>query len=138
MTELRRRTEQDGFPPVLLVTLGSPEEGRSFFAKRWPEARVVSDPNKEIYAAFGLTRGSLGQLLGPSSWLAGAKAALSGHGIGKPVGDPLMLSGQFLVAGDQVLWSERHDTPGATRDYDGLLAAWRAAVAQAGAPSAQL
>ena len=38
-----------------------------------------------------------------------------------------MMSGQFLVHDGSVLWEQRHASPGSERDYDGLLAAYRAA-----------
>jgi len=104
--------------------MGSPAEGESFLGERWPEARAVSDPEKRLYAGFGLARGSAGQVLGPRVWLAGLKSTLKGHGIGRPVGDPLMLSGWFLVDGDAVLWEHVHADSGDARRWDELAQAW--------------
>jgi hypothetical protein len=105
--------------------MGSPEEGERFFAERWPEARAVSDEGRKLYAAFSLKKGTAGQLFGPRVWIAGLKAALWGHGVGAPVGDPLMLSGWFLVRGDKVLWAHPHEHAGAERQWDDLLQAYR-------------
>ena len=104
--------------------MGSPEEGKLFFDERWPEARAVSDPEKELYAGFGLARGSAGQLLGPRVLWAGLQAALRGHGVGKPVGDPRMMSGWFLVHGSRVLWEHIHKHAGDMRRFDDAARAW--------------
>jgi hypothetical protein len=103
------------------VHLGTPAEGDAFLGERWPEARAVSDPDQQLYSALGLGRGRLGQLFGPRVLLAGLKARR--FGVGKPVGDPLVMSGWFLVEGGRVVWEHRHEHAGAERRYDELAAA---------------
>ena len=123
MELLRRRSAAGDFPPVLIVHCGSPEEGERFFAERWPEARAVSDPSKELYRGFDLRRGRLTQLLGLRSILAGLRALR--FGVGRPEGDPRMLSGWFLVEADgRVVWSQRHDFAGEEPRVEELLEAW--------------
>jgi hypothetical protein len=100
------------------VHLGSPEEGDEFLAKRWPEARAVSDPDEVLYDGFGLARGTLGQLLGPRVLWAGLKSTLSGHGFAMPAQDAVRMSGWFLVNDGQVVWSHRHEHSGAHRRYE--------------------
>ena len=107
--------------------MGNPDEGARFLEERWPEARAVSDEKKELYGAFGLSRGSLGQLLGPRVFLAGLQSALKGHGIGKPVGDPIQMSGWFLVDRKKILWRHVHEHAGAPRRWEALEDAWSAA-----------
>lgn len=107
--------------------MGSPEEGERFFAERWPEARAVSDTSQELYAAFGLAPGSLGQVMGPRALLAAVRSLFAGHGGGRPVGDPWMMSGWFLVHAERVLWSQVHEHSGEARRYDELERAWREA-----------
>lgn len=109
--------------------LASEAEGEEFFAKRWPEARAVSDPHKDLYRAFGLARGSVGQLFGPSVWLSGFKALFKGHGGGRPQGDPLMMSGWFLVTGGAVVWSDVHEHAGSERPWTEFGLAWQAQLA---------
>lgn len=106
--------------------MGTPAEGDAFLSTRWPEARAVSDPERALYDAFGLRRASAGEVLSPRSWGSGLKAVLSGHLPGRPVGDPLVLSGQFLVRGGEVLWENRHAHPGDERRHDELLDVFRA------------
>lgn len=122
MEELRARAGGPGFPEPLLVHPGSPEEGEAFFASRWPEARAVSDPEGGLYEAFGIGRGSARQLVGPRALAAWLKAVLSGHGFGKPAGDPRRMSGWFLVHDRRIVWSHVHEHAGAPRRWGELEA----------------
>ena len=100
--------------------MGSPEAGHDFLEKRWPEARAVSDDDESLYDAFGLTNASMGQLFGPSVFKSGLQAMLRGNGIGLPVGNPLRMSGWFLVHENEIVWSHVHEHAGSERDYEGL------------------
>ncbi|NOK57422.1 MAG: hypothetical protein GFH27_549309n157 [Chloroflexi bacterium AL-W] len=80
------------------------QEGQAFFDKLWPEARAVSDSALHFYRAFGLARGGLREMFGPEVWLRGAEAALKGHSIGTPVGDPWIMPGAFLIYQHTILW----------------------------------
>lgn len=103
--------------------MGTPEEGRRFFDGLWPEARAVSDPEKRLYAAFGLARGGAKALFGPGVWLSGLRSARKGHGIGRPVGDPFMMPGAFVLdPGGRVLWEHRYDHAGDHPDFASLPA----------------
>ena len=101
--------------------MGTPEEGERFFEERWPEARAVSDPDKVLFDAFGLERGSLLQLAGPGTWAAGFRARR--HGVGLPKGDPRILAGSFLVRGDEVVLADLATTSASVPDLDRLAAA---------------
>lgn len=47
-------------------------------------------------------------MFGSEVWACGARATLKGHTIGKPVGDPWMMPGLFLVTDTgRILW--QHD-----------------------------
>ncbi|MEE2940771.1 MAG: AhpC/TSA family protein [Planctomycetota bacterium] len=104
-----------------MVHQGSPEDGEKFLAKRWPEARAVSDPEKRLYLAFGLGRGTLGQLFGPSVWRSAIEAARFGMGLSWPVGDPFVLGGAFLVRGAEVLDARPAANAGTVPDFEGLV-----------------
>ena len=104
---------------MLFVHLGTPEDGAKFFDKRWPEARAVSDEKEVLYDAFELSqRGTLAQFLGGQPIVQGWKATLQGHLPGLPVGNPLRMSGWFLVRGEQIVWSDVHTHAGTERPYD--------------------
>ena len=105
MEDLRRASKSEGFPPVLFFFQATAEAGAEFFGRFWPEARAVADPERHFYEAFGARRGTLGQVLGPRVWAAGVRAALKGHRIGKPVGDPMVMPALLLVQGDRIVWS---------------------------------
>jgi hypothetical protein len=94
------------------VTLGSPVATRAFFADFDPGARAVADPDRVLYAAFGLERGRGAQLVSPAVFAAGLRAVAKGTLIGLPVGDVLQLSGEFVVADGAILWSHRAEHTG--------------------------
>lgn len=102
--------------------MGSPEEGEKFFARFDPEARTIADPDKVFFQSFGLSRGSLWSLLGPSVWASAASSTLKGNTIGKPVGDPLMMPGLFLVADGRVEWRQKFANVGEDPDLETLEA----------------
>ena len=121
MSELQERAAEPGFPPVLLVHPARPDQADRFLSSRWPEARAVSDPGKKLFRAFGLGRGSVGQLFGPATILAGVRALK--YGVGTPTGDPLVMSGWFLVADDAIAWEHVHEHAGAPRQFEAAAAA---------------
>ena len=96
------------YPPVLFVVQGQPEDAASFFAEYWPEARAVSDPDFELYRAFGLERGSPVTAFNPSLMVCGLRAMAKGNIQGRTVGDALQMPGLFLMSGGTAVW---------TRDY---------------------
>lgn len=105
------------YPPILFVHHGTAEQGAAFFQRSWPEARVISDATKQFYTAFGLVRGTWSQLLGPGALVRGVQAMLKGHGIGRPVGDPLLMPGAFLIHKDHVLWQHTYHHVGDHPDF---------------------
>ncbi len=96
------------FPPVLFFFIGSPTEGRAFMRRYWPGARAVADPDKRIYAAFGMGRGNLLQMFGPGVWAGNRRARAKGNTQGKRSGDIWMMPGCFLVDGPRVLWAHEY------------------------------
>lgn len=98
--------------------MGTPEEGQRFFDDRWPEARAVSDPDKELYRLMGLARGTLRNFFGLDVLRRGLQARSEGHSVGKVVGDPWMMPGWFLVRGTRIAWSFRGRHAGDHPNYD--------------------
>jgi hypothetical protein len=92
------------FPSTLYVHLGTKEQGDAFFEGTAPEARAVADPKRFYYKALGVPSASPLQLLDPRVWACGIRATRSGHKPSKPVGDPLIMPGLFLVEGNHVTW----------------------------------
>lgn len=112
---------------MLLVAQGTPDQADEFFEGRWPEARVVSDTDRQLYPAFGLRRASLGQMFSPKVLAAFWKHRV--HGVGRPVGDTFLLSGAFVVAGADVSFAHRGETPADHPEWSELLGRVRAARA---------
>jgi hypothetical protein len=96
------------YPRVLFVFQGSPLEGRAFLRRYWREARAIADPERRLYTAFGLERGSLIQTLGPAVWRAKRRAEGKGHQNGPRVGDIWMMPGVFLVSKETVVWEHHY------------------------------
>ncbi|MEM9296294.1 MAG: hypothetical protein AAGA57_10865, partial [Planctomycetota bacterium] len=67
----------------------------------------VADPERHLYRALGLRRGSFAELFGPRVWAQGAKAAVQGCGVGKLEGDGFQLAGAALLHHGRAL----HITP---------------------------
>ena len=122
MAELREaRAADPRFPEILYFHLASIEQGDAFFAEIEPEARAVADPSHHFYKAFGLTKGKLGQVFGPAVLACGIKAVRKGHGGGRPIGNPWMMPGFFLVKDAQVAWSFRPKHIAEHPDYSNIL-----------------
>jgi peroxiredoxin len=73
-------------------------------------ASWVADPDRRLYRALELARGSFLQLLGPRVWLAGLKAFMQGHGVGALDGDGFQMPGAFVVHQGNVVRAYRHAT----------------------------
>lgn len=89
----------------------SPEVDAARFFERYGLSDVprVSSPDGALYRAFGLTRGSMGQILGPKVIARGAISVLF-HGLAKPHGDVEQMPGVFLVHRGRILKAFRHAT----------------------------
>ncbi len=85
---------------------------------RLEDVPFISDPDRELYRALGLPRGSLRQFLGPKVWGRGLRTALiNRRGFGKPVGDVRQMPGVFVVYRGEVLRSFLHKTSADKPDY---------------------
>ncbi len=104
---------------IALVHMSSEAAAERFFT-RYGLADIdrVSDPNQNLYRAFGLARGRLGQLFGPKAWIRGFEAGiLRRHGIGLLQGDGFQMPGVFLVFHGEVITSYRHVSAADRPDY---------------------
>jgi hypothetical protein len=80
----------------------------------------VSDPGCRLYRSLELGRGSVGQLFGPTVWIAGLRATLRGYLVGRLVGDGFQMPGAFLIRDGRVVSAYRHRTAADRPDYAGL------------------
>lgn len=81
-----------------------------------------SDPERRLYRACGLSRGSLTQVLGPKVWWRGLMVALlGGHGFGPVVGDVLQMPGVFILHRGRIVASFQHRSSADRPDLAALL-----------------
>jgi peroxiredoxin len=119
----RKREIEENGTRLVLVHMGSEQHGSQFFEKYGLESvPQISDPKKNLYRAFGLRRGSLGDLFGPKVWLRGFEAAILGrHGVGRLVGDGFQMPGAFLLFHGEVVRGYRHQSAADRPDYMALV-----------------
>lgn len=119
----RRREIEDQGTRLTLVHMGTEEQGARFFAKYGlQDVPRVSDPERSLYRAFGLPRGSFGDLFGPKVWWRGFQAAILGrHGVGMLAGDGFQMPGVFLIFHGEVLRSYRHQSAADRPNYVALV-----------------
>lgn len=93
-------------------------EAAPFFAAHGlPDVSRFADPERRLYAAFGLGSGGLADVFGPKVWLRGPLALLSGHGVGWSNTDKLQMPGTFLVRGGAIVREFRHASIADRPDY---------------------
>ena len=72
----------------------------------WPEVSAISDPECRLYAAVGLGKATISQLLRLKTFVHSFRALFKGHGIGSPRGgDIRQMPGAFLCLDGRVAWS---------------------------------
>jgi hypothetical protein len=111
---------------LAMVGMGTPEAAARFKDRYAPNVRLIVDRRKETYRAFGLKRGSVGEIVGPKVWLPGVKALATGQVVRRARQDPYQLGGAALVdtSGD-VAYAYRAATSADHPSIDDLLAATR-------------
>lgn len=84
---------------ILIVHMGTESQGKDLLGKYdLSDVMIFSDPEKKLYASFGLGRGTLKQLFGPKVLLRGIETAfMKGHGQGPLQGDGFQMPGVFLL-----------------------------------------
>jgi len=118
VAELRQVVANDpNFPEILIFAQASVEQSRAFFAERWPEARVIADPRRRFYQAFGIGRGKLTQLASPGVLLAGARAVAKGNLQGQTLGDPAQMPGLLIVQDGCIVWQHHFQHAGDHPDW---------------------
>ena len=87
-------------------------EGLRSFGQQYglTSAAWFADPDRLLYRALELRRGSFLQLFGPRVWVAGVLASLRGHRIGKLDGDGFQMPGAFVIHRGRVVRAYRHTT----------------------------
>ncbi len=101
--------EKAGVGLAVVGMTGSSDGLRSFGQQYGlTSAAWFADPDRLLYRALELGRGSFLQLFGPRIWVAGVLAALRGHGIGKLEGDGFQMPGAFVIHRGRIVRAYRH------------------------------
>lgn len=94
---------------IVAVGQGSAAETAAFAADLELPYRVLGDPDREGYRAYGLAEGGAGQFLSLSTLKGYWRAFRSGAGMTKPVGNVRQLPGTFVISSAGVV---RYSHPG--------------------------
>lgn len=119
------RTEIESRGTRIAIVHMSPDAAASQFFAKYNLADVsrISDPDRALYNAFELRRGTLGQLFGWRSFLRGFSAGvLNGHGVGTLMGDGFQMPGAFIVRNGAIVRAFRHRAASDRPDYCELAA----------------
>lgn len=88
----------------------------------------ISDPERRLYQAAGMQRGSLAQVAGPDVWLPGLASLLTGHLPGVPTSDVYQMPGAILLHDGKILRAFRTRTSAERADLCELAGAKNASV----------
>ena len=105
---------------MVFVYQGTVDQAPRFFDRLDWAAVAVADPEAELYRAVGVERGGWRAMFGLRSWVAGIRATLQGHRIGRKIGDPWTLPLVLAIDGDTVVWEHRGTHAGDHPDVDAL------------------
>ncbi len=105
---------------MVFVYQGTIDQAPQFFDRLDPEAVAVADPDGVLFRVAGVERGGWREMFGLRSWLAGIRATLGGHRIGRKIGDPWTLPLVLAVVGDRVVWEHRGTHAGDHPDLEAI------------------
>lgn len=119
--DLKLVSAEPNYPGVVFFGQGDLEESRAFAEKVWPEMSIVCDPDRVLFNAMGLGKGSVYQMFGPSVWACAMRAGLKGNFQGRPVGDIWTMPGAFAVdPTGRVLWRHEFEHAGHHPDWSAV------------------
>lgn len=126
VAEQRAAIEREGVTPAFVGMSAEPALAAFLSAHGLGDLPRFSDPRRELYAAFGLGRGTPRQLFGARVVRRGLAAAAprwlggEGHGVGRLKGDGLQMPGVFLLHRGRLVGGYRHETAADRPDYRSL------------------
>lgn len=121
LRQRRSKLENDG--TALALVYLSPEASILPLIERYQLADVdrFADPDRVLYQAFDLRRGSLWHLFGgPIFWRGFLAAIVRRHGFGMIAGDPAQMPGVFLLHHGRIIQSFRHRYSADRPNYEQL------------------
>lgn len=125
---MRERLDRFGDAEVAVVLFDSTDRLGAYRAHlHLPERiRLLADPDRRTYEAFGIGRGPWWRVWGPRTLLAYARLAARGRRIQRHRGDPLQLGGDVVISRDgRVSYLYRPPDPDARPPVEDLVQALR-------------
>ncbi|MCE9557631.1 MAG: hypothetical protein K8R88_01645 [Armatimonadetes bacterium] len=93
---------------VIFVSASPPKLVTQFKHELGSRHRYICDSEIVLYKAFGLGRGGFGQMLNLHTIKEAASAFAQGTRTAKPVSDPMLLGGAFILSSTgEVRWSHK-------------------------------
>ncbi|MEM9549082.1 MAG: SelL-related redox protein [Bacteroidota bacterium] len=120
----RRKTWEEKNINVILVHMSDDVTANKYFKKYGiPGIEHVSNPECDLYASFGLTKGSVSQLFGLKNWIRGFEVTvIKGTPIGlRQIGDGFQMPGVFLISEGDIMDSYIHASASDRPDYESLI-----------------
>lgn len=117
LAKIQQKLQQQGLTVVLVFQGRREATERLIHDYGLLNAKLIADPDRRLYEAFELRRGSLGQLFNWRVWCRGITAILRGHGVGSLDGDGFQLPGVFLVHKRKIVQAFRHEYASDRPDY---------------------
>jgi len=109
---------------IVLVHMSDDETAEKYFEKYGiPGIEHVSNPSCDLYASFGLTKGTVSQLFGLKNWIRGFEVTLvKGTPLGlRQIGDGFQMPGVFLISEEKIMDSYIHASASDRPDYESLI-----------------
>jgi len=109
---------------VILVHMSDNETAEKYFKKYGiPNIEYISDPSCDLYASFGLTKGTASQLFVLKNWIRGFEVTvIKGTPIGiRQIGDGLQMPGIFLLSEGIIKDSFLHASASDRPDYESII-----------------
>jgi len=122
----RKSIESQGVRIVMVHMAPSPQVAEKFF-KRFKLFPIdhISDPEKQFYRAFGLTKGNPSQLFGLMNWIRGFQAGVAeGRGFdyhSEEIGDGFQMPGVFVLHRGEIINSFIHQHAWDRPDYEEIV-----------------
>ena len=118
----RRRDIEKLGAEIVLVHMAEPRQWLPLITQYGlRDVLAISDPQKELYRAFELRRGTFGQLFGLRVWLRGLVGLFAGHGLNIPRQDAWQMPGVFLLKDGEVKAAYRHARVSDRPHYIGVV-----------------
>ena len=117
---------------LVLIGQKTPRHAAEFRRRHGIDLPILADEHRETYKAAGARMGTLGDLLGPRSVVAGIAKTFGSRGKvrqGRVIGSAAQLGGALVIApGGGIVWSHKSEDAADSASAEELLEAGRRAA----------